>query len=175
MAANITATARIPRIVEAQDSVTRPNDTTQYAAGDPISDNATTPTAAGYFTFDFAGQPGAGYRFLDFTAHKSTNATTGADFDLLLFTTLPALAGFEDNAACAITDAEMLECKGVVRFTNGAWTNVITGAVQTVAFERGIVPTSASSTVYGILMNASTYTPAAQEVFTITAHAVQEN
>ena len=175
MAANTTTQARRSRIVEAQDSVTRPNDTTQYTAGDPISDNATTPTAAGYFVFDFAGQVGAGLRLLDFTAHKSTNATTGADFDLLLFTALPALAGFEDNAACAITDAEMQDCKGVVRFTNGAWTNVITGAVQTVSFERGVVLASTSSILYGILINASTYTPAASEVFTITAHAAQEN
>lgn len=174
MAANTNLVLGFPRIVEAQDSVTRPADTTQYAAGDALSDNASTPTAAGYFTLDFAGRTGGGYTIIDFTLHKSDADTTGADFDLLLFTTLPALAGFEDNAAIGITDAEFQECKGVVRFDADDWASVGTGNIQTVAKCIGIVPGASATAIYGILALAGTYTPASGEVFTLTAHAVQD-
>lgn len=173
MAANTNqAFSRFPHVIEVQDSVTRPADTTAYADGDAISDNATTPTAAGYFIFTFNHKAGGGLTFKDFTLHKSDHDTTNATFNLLLFTTLPALAGFEDNAAIAITDAEMLECKGVVNFPAASWVNVGTGDVMTVPSEICVVPASTGSTVYGILQAGAGYTPASGEIFTVTAHAM---
>lgn len=172
MAAQTNSIVRFGRMFEAQDSVTRPADTTAYTAGDAVSDNATTPTAAGYFALDFKGQAGGAFQLTDLTMHKSVANATNAAFDLLLFTTAPAFAGWEDNAAIAITDAEMLECKGVVRFVASGWTSVITGDIQTVTSQIVIVPTSASSTVYGILVASGAYTPTSGEILTITAHAV---
>lgn len=169
-----------PKVQEKQDSVTRPSDTTQYAAGDALSDNATTATSAGYFAITFDIIPQGGMTLIDFTLHKSDQDTTGADFDLLLFTTAPAFAGFEDNAASAITDAEMQDCKGVVRFASTAsgsspgWTNVGTGNAQTVSQPIGIVFAAGSSTVYGIIVLAGTYTPASAEVFTLTVKGIQD-
>lgn len=174
MAANATTVGKLPRTYEVQDSITRPNDTTQYAAGDAISDNATTPTAAGYFSLDFDSQDGAGIMLTDFTLHKSDQDQTSADIWLLLFTTLPALAGFEDNAALAITDAEMKECKAVVKFDADDWCNVATGDIQTVSKTVGVVFASGSSTMYGILVAGAGYTPAANEIFTLTVHGLQE-
>lgn len=163
-----------PKIQEKQDSVTRPSDTTQYAAGDALSDNATTATAAGYFALTFDVIPQGGIMLTDFTLHKSDVDATGADFDLLLFTTAPAFAGFEDNAAIAITDAEFQDCKGVVRFDADDWANVGTGNIQTVSKPIGIVFAAGSSTVYGILCLAGTYTPASAEVFTLTVKGVMD-
>lgn len=173
MAATTTTTPRIPRIVEAQDSVTRPTgNTTQYAAGDAISDNATTATAAGYFALDLLATQGS-VRITDLTLHKSDHDVTAATFWLLLFTTAPAFAGFEDNVALAITDAEMADCKAVVTFTAAGWANVVTGDVQTVVPNTpiGIVTAAGTSTIYGILVAGDTYTPADGEVFTLTVHA----
>lgn len=176
MAANTNQVQRTPRVVEAQDSVTRPNDTTAYTKADAISDNATTATAAGAFTLNLLTQNGGSARITDVTLHKSVTNVTNATFWLLLFTSLPAVAGWEDNAASAITDAEMLECKGMIPFAAASWAEVGTGDVQTVTLNTpiGIVCNSDSSTIYGILIAGAAYTPAANEVFTVTVHAVQD-
>ena len=174
MAANRNLVAGAPRIKEAQDSVTRPNNTTAYTAGDAMSDNATTATAAGAFTLDFEGLHQGGLTLLDFTMHKSDQDQANCDIFVLLFTTLPAVAGWEDNAASAITDAEMLECKGVVKFDADDWCNCGTGDVQTVPKPIGIVCASGTTTIYGIMIAGAAYEPGASEVFTLTAHAIQD-
>lgn len=174
MAGNRNLVPERPRIKEAQDSVTRPANTTQYTAGDAISDNATTPTAAGYFALDFEGLQQGGLTLLDFTLHKSDQDQTSADIFLLLFTTAPAFAGWEDNAALAITDAEMQECKGVIKFDADDWANVITGDIQTVSKPIGIVAAASTSTIYGIMVAGAGYTPGSEEVFTLTVHAIQD-
>jgi hypothetical protein len=174
MTANASAILATPRIVEVQDSITRPGNTTAYTAGDAMSDNATEPTAEGYFEFDLPCRKGGGVTLIDFTLHKSAQGQTAAKFALLLFTTLPALAGFEDNAAVAITDVEMKECKGVVVFNADEWANVATGDVQTQAKCIGIVSAAASVKVYGILVAQDAYTPGNAEVYTLTAHAIQD-
>lgn len=179
MTANANHVARLPSVWEAQDTVTRPaGNTTQYTAGDAISDNATTATAAGYFALDFkTGQLGGSILLTDLTLHKSDHDVTTADIGVLLFTVVPAFAGWEDNAALAITDAEMQDCKGVVSFTAAGWVNVITGDIQTVAAASGagigIVFPAGSSTLYGIMVAIGAYTPADAEVFTLTAHAMR--
>lgn len=177
MAGNASLVGPLPRTYEVQDTVTRPSgNTTQYTDGDAISDNATTPTAAGYFALDFKTLSG-GYGSVlltDFTLHKSDHDDTLAAIDVLLFTTAPAFAGWEDNAALAITDAEMQECKGVVRFTAADWTNVVTGDVQTVSKTIGIVFPANSTTLYGIMVAQDGYTPGDGEVFCLTAHAIQD-
>lgn len=174
MAENTNAVGVTPRTVEAQDSVTRPSDTTAYAAGDAISDNATTATAAGYFALDFKGRPGGGLMLTDFTLHKSDQDQTNADIWVHLFTTAPAFAGFEDNATLAITDAEWKEHKGSVKFDADDWANVGNGDTQTVSKTIGIVPASDSSTIYGIMSAGAAYTPGSGEIFTLTAKGVQD-
>ena len=175
MAANTSTSKTRPKLYEAQDSVTRPANATQYAIGDALSDNATTATAAGVFTIPLGLPKGECALFTDFTLHKSDDDVTAADFDLLLFDTIPAFAGFEDNAACAITDAEMLTCKGVVRFVTTAvgdspgWTRHGTGNIQTVRKPIGFIPTANETNLYGIIVLAATYTPASGEIFTLTA------
>ncbi len=162
-------------IYEVQDSVTRPaGNTTQYTAGDAISDNATTPTAAGAFTFAFGTGNGRGVEFTDFTMHKSDADATTADFTLLIFDALPAFAGWEDNVASAITDAEMLNCKLTVNFVAAGWKSVITGDVQTIYTRGCVVMAPTSSTLYGILIASAGYTPADAEVYTVTIHGVHE-
>jgi len=176
MAENVSDVRRFPRTYECQDSITRVADTNQYAAGDVISDHVTTPTAGAYFTLDFktTAQGYGSVMLTDFTLHKSDHDVTSATFWLLLFTTLPTLANLDDNVQCAITDAEMLECKGSVTFAAADWQNVVLGDVQTVSKNIGIVMASASSIVYGVLLAGDTYTPASAEVFTLTAHAIQD-
>ena len=103
MTGHVSEVIRQPRTYEVQDSVTRVADTNIYTIGDTISDVVTTATAAGVFTLDFKTQA-QGYgsvMFTDFTMHKSDLDVVAASFALLLFTTLPALAGLGDNEAVA--------------------------------------------------------------------------
>ena len=176
MAANATRVPGTPRTYEAQDSITRPADTNQYAAGDVISDHTTTPTAGGYFTLSFPGYA-AGYgsvMLTDFPLHKSDHDVTNASFAVLLFTTLPTLLNLDDNGQCAITDAEMLECKGAVSFGASGWINAALGDVQTVSQNMGVVMGEDSTVIYGVLLAADTYTPANAEKFTLTVHGIQD-
>lgn len=172
MAVRRNETVGTPKIEMAQASVTRPNDTTAYAAGDGIADATTTATSAGYFSLDFGHRQGGGLTLLDFTLHKSTHNVTLATFWLLLFDTVPALTGFDDNAQLAITDAEMLTCQGAIIFPAASWVNVVLGDIQTVSQSVAFVPTSSAKIVYGILVAGDGYTPTAQEVFSVTAHAI---
>lgn len=175
MAENLNKRVTLPRIIECQDTVTRVSgNTTQYTAGDAISDNATTPTTAGYFTLDFATVKGGSVMLTDFTLHKSDHDVTAATFWLFLFDALPVLTGFEDNVALGITDAEMKNVKGCVTFAAADWQNATLGDIQTVSKTIGIVFADGSSTLYGVLVAGDTYTPADGEVFTLTVHAVQD-
>ncbi len=182
MAANTNTVSRPGRTIEVQDSVTRPNDSTQYAVGDAISDNATTATAAGAFTLDFGVEAGSGVAITDLTLHKSDTDLTAATFTLLLFDALPALAGWEDNGASAITDLEMQNCKAAFTFpaaaaaSSGGFLACGTGDIQTITPNTPVrvVLASGSRTLYGILLAGATYTPAANEVFTLTVHAVPD-
>jgi len=174
MAANTTTSVSRynPPVVEMQDTITRLANATAYVIGDIISDHATVPTAAGYYTFDTKHKKGASVRFTDFTFYKSDTDTTNAAFDLLLFTTLPALANLDDGEPAKITDAEMLFCKGRIRFAAGtSWSTLILGDLQTVRAQTDVVLLSTSAIVYGVLTAAAAYTPASGEILTITAHA----
>lgn len=153
-----------------QDTVVRPSaDHAAYTIGDAISDNATA-TAAGAFAILTRGEPGCSGKFVSFTLYKTQPLATNAAFSLLIFDTQPAVAGFNDNAACAITDAEFLTCLGQVQFPSTGWTGAaaMAGNVQTVSKEVGFVCTSASSTLYGILIADAAYDPVASEEFTLT-------
>jgi len=176
MAVRVNADVSRHAVKMAQDSVTRPANATQYAVGDALSDNATTPTAAGYFTLPLVRRKGGGGKIISATLHKSDDDVTTAAFDVLLFDTVPALAGFEDNAAIAITDAEMKTCQGVLRFTAAGWARHGTGDTQTVTPESpiGFVCVSTEMNLYGITALQGTYTPASAEVFTLTAFSVPD-
>ncbi len=171
MAVNENPVTSFPRVVEAQDSVTRPNNTTAYTAGDAISDNATTPTAAGYFALDVDG---GGVTFTTFTLHKSDQDQTNCAITVLLFTVPPAFAGWEDNAASAITDAEMLNCRAAIPFTAAGWSSCGTGDIQTVALTVPLVCAAGVEVVYGIMIAQAAYEPGASEILTLTASGVKD-
>jgi hypothetical protein len=173
VAQNTTKNPRLPRTFMVQGSITRPSgNTTQYTAGDAISDNATTPTSAGYFSFDAGLAAGMSFRLTDFTLHKSDSDLTTPDIGLMLFSTRPALAGFEDNVALAITDAEMKECQGTLVFST--YRTIGTGDISTVSQNLGFVLAPTDTIMYGLLYAVGGYTPADGEVYTVTIHGVHE-
>lgn len=150
-------------------SFTRPADTTQYSAGDAVSDNATTPTAATFVLTGMAGISRGGGKITGVWLHKSDQDLTGADFDVYFFDTQPAAAGWEDNAAIAITDAEWKQCVGFVQLTAAAdGVSVVTGDLfgktnLDIAYQCA----SGSTSLYPVIVARGTYTPASGETFTL--------
>jgi hypothetical protein len=91
-------------------SMTRPADTTQYGAREVFSDNA-----GGLFVFkDIARMAGYGGQITGAILADSTSETVKPQVELWLFRKPPALVA--DNAAIAFTDADVLECIGIIQF-----------------------------------------------------------
>ena len=112
-------------VVTVTTSYTREANTTAYAAGDAVSDSATTPSA---LTFAAVARANAGSgRILSATMLDSIVPTTLGFFKLWLFVGTPVIpdsgAAFDDNVAFALPDVEMdgtnNRCVGVISFA--AW------------------------------------------------------
>lgn len=155
-------------------SFTRPSDTTQYTAGDGVSDNTTSATSATFTLKSMGPIGGMGGIIHSVTLHKSDDDLTGADFDVYFFKAQPVNTGYEDNAAIAITDAEWQNCVGFVSFV---------GSTDGRSVQNGNVycktnldlPYEVADTdlaLYFVVVARGTYTPASAEVFTLTVGAV---
>lgn len=151
-------------------SVTRPADTVAYSAGDVVSTTTGVPVA---MTFaNIGGEMSRGGKLYSATLINSVAAATKPDIDLYLFDVSPVIAA--DNAAWTPTDAEMLNCLGVVAFTganfkvgngNGIIHNLVNPGLPFVCAVRDL---------YGVMVARSGYTPTATEVFTIRLGVQQD-
>lgn len=152
---------------------TRPSDTTQYSAGDGVSDATTTATAA-TFVLPSMAHVGMGGIIKSVMLHKSDDDLTGADFDIYFFDTQPVATGWDDNAALAITDAEWKNCIGFVALTGSSdGRSVTTGNVYNKTnLDLPYECVAASNSLYVVVVARGTYTPASGEVFTIRVGAV---
>lgn len=163
-------------IVVASDTFARPNDTTTYAAGDAVSDSTSTPTP-----LTFAGvahRQGRGgilqavHVILGaYTAAGSPGSLSG---HLMLFSEAPAAAGFDDNAATAITDAELENVVAVVAFdldngSPGTASAGDSGSQMVTVGNLGIPFRCAAddTDLYGVLVASNAYVPVAQQDITV--------
>ena len=159
----------------------RPNNTTQYTAGDVI-DDVTLPAQV---VFDnaarFAGGTG---RITDalFTSSANGTGVLAGDFEFWLFDTVVA-AHEVDNVAFTPTDADLLNLVGIVQFTTGTvFEGTLTaGAGGNVAYmaARTFLPigfkcVALSKDLYGTLVVRNAYTPVANEIFTIRLNVEQD-
>jgi hypothetical protein len=157
---------------------TRPSDTTQYTAGDGVSDATTTATAATFVLPNMGAMAGMGGVIRSLTLHKSDDDLTGADFDVYFFKAQPVATGWDDNAAIAITDAEWANCLGFVSFvgsTDGRSVqngNIYCKSNLDLPYECGTDTTTVVAPLYFVVVARGTYTPASAEVFTLTVGAV---
>lgn len=146
-------------------SFTRPNDTTQYAAGDLVA-NSTTAGSVAQMSWAFQNQ----IWIRKVRIHKSDPDVTGAAFRLWLHNDSAVTFSNGDNGAASIATstlaiADVLDGLDVTvdASLGGA------GDLGFATFDRGIYLTP-SNTVYGFLEARGTYTPGAQEVFTVTLY-----
>ena len=148
-------------------SVVRPNDTTQYTIGDVISDAAGTLLRFG--TDGYCSDLHSAILI------DSSAETTKLNADLFLFDTAPVVVG--DNSPAAFTDAEMKTLLCVIPFygtnfklggvtLNGMIPWVGNSLIAGVSLDRATICTH-GGIVYGVLVARNTYTPVANEEFTV--------
>lgn len=147
--------------------ITRPSDTTTYAALDQID----STTASTGFTFASAvRQNGGSGRIIGAEIMMSTAATLKLVGTLFLYSAMPTLSA--DNAATSVTDAQNRTCLGIIQFANPsiAGANVIYN-VQ--GLNIPIVAGSATTSIFGVMQANNAYVPASAEIIDVTLFIAQ--
>jgi len=144
-------------------TITRPADTSQYAAGDVIGDVG----GSGVMTITGAARVNGGSGMISsVTVIHSVPPGTAANLELWLFDTAPA--GIADNAAWAPSDAEAKRLLGFLDLDNTPLTTTLNCIYRVLSHNP--VPfkcLTGSKDLYCVLVERGTRTPAASEVFTI--------
>lgn len=154
--------------VTVQTDVTRPADTTAYAAGDAISNSTTAPTTGGFTLTNAARKSGGSGIITDMTVSSSNDPATRLSGEVFIFN--QAVTNINDNTAFAVSDTEIKTCVGVVPFS------LFDAGNNTFAHMTGlnILFTCVGSANLRFLLRArNAYTPASSEVITVTAKIVQ--
>lgn len=146
--------------------ITRPADTTAYAAGDAISNSTSAPTAGG-FTLTGAGIVSGGAGIITDLVIASSKPAGGLQGEVWIFDS--AVTAINDNAAFAISDAEIKTLVAVVPFTTIAGTNNSQACVDV---WKGYVCNGSANLRY-LVRAAAIYTPDSAEVITVRGKTIQ--
>lgn len=147
--------------------ITRPADTTAYAANDALSDSTSAPTSGG-FTFTSAGRKSGGSGIITDMWICSSNATGGQQGEVWIFDS--AVTNVNDNAAFAISDSEIKTVVAKIPYTTVADTNNAGAHVQNLAIGYTCV---GSANLRFLVKIKSAYTPVASEVTTVRIKCIQ--
>ena len=141
---------------------TRPNNTTQYTAGDNIG-NSTGSLLTFYNVVNGNGGNGI---VVDAVCSVSVAQSTKPNLRLYLFDGTSTVTGAVDNAKWAPTDADMKNYIGHAEFSS--WElgtgNIVCRDDQ---INAPFTCLSSSKNLHGILVERSTYTPVASEAWKV--------
>jgi len=148
--------------------ITRPADTTAYAANDALSDSTSAPTAGG-FTFTNAARASGGSGIItDAIITTAADAATLLQGEIWLFNT--SVTNINDNAAFAVSDAEIKTCVGKIAFTlEDAGNN---GFFHATNLNIGFT-CSGSANLRFLVKVKNAYTPVSAEVLTFVIKVLQ--
>ena len=155
-------------------SVTRPADTTTYAAGDVVTNSTTSPAV---ITFDAVARANAGNGIvIGAVMIDSANQSTKGQFELWLFDT--SFTPDNDNSAFTPTDAETETLIGIVQFNNWFSGDATAGAGgNAVCPVQGLsIPFTCGASVddiFGIIVVRNAYVPVSAEKFTVRLQVIQ--
>lgn len=144
-------------------SITRPADTTAYAANDALSDSTSAPTTGGFTITNAARVSGGSGYITDMIVVSSNPASTPLQAEVLIFDT--AVTAVNDNALLVYSDAEALTLVAVIPFTMTA----IASTNNNYAHVQGpptLFTTSGSANLRFLVRVKNAYTPANAEVLT---------
>jgi hypothetical protein len=152
-------------------TLTRPNDTTAYAAGDQVADSTSAPTI---LTFSNCGRTSGGSGVIvGATLIDHSNQATAPDLELWIFNT--TATPNNDNAAFAPSDNTADTCIGVIHFTASyAGDSATSGNKFYDAGPFSIPYVCTTTDLYGMLVVRNAYTPTAQEVWKVALRLLQD-
>lgn len=154
--------------VTVSTDVTRPADTTAYAANDAISDSTSAPTSGGFTLSNIARKSGGSVLITDIIVTSSNDPATPLQGEIFLFNT--SVTNINDNAAFAVSDSEIKTCVGRVGFALEDVGNNDFYHAQNVNI---LATCSGSANLRFLLRAKNAYTPASAEVLTVTVKALQ--
>jgi hypothetical protein len=156
-------------IVFATQTITRPADTTAYAAGDQVADSTSAPTV---LTFTHMSRyPTARGSIKKVSILSSAYVATAPDFELWLFDT--TMTPNNDNAAFAPTDAVVATRVAIIpvniafvgNATAGAGGNQVLESDPEVEYHYRTA--EGTNSLFGCLVVRNAYVPVSGEIFTI--------
>ncbi len=139
-------------------TITRPNDTTAYAAGDLVA-NDTTAGNVTPFSWDLSGAA-SGCRVRQVNVIKSAAGVTNASFRVWLFNASKAVTNGDNGAIAPTTMASFIGS-----LTGSASLGGTAGAVCQCVADVGEIWPGKAGTLYALLEARGAYTPGAQETF----------
>lgn len=148
--------------------VTRPADTTAYAANDALSDSTSSPTSGG-FTFSNAARASGGSGIItDAIITTSADASTLLQGEIWIFNT--SVTNINDNSAFAVSDSEIKTYVGKIPFVmEDAGNN---GSYHATNLNIGFT-CSGSANLRFLVKVKNAYTPANAEVLTFVIKGLQ--
>jgi len=154
--------------VTVSTDITRPADTTAYAANDALSDSTSAPTSGG-FTFTSAARASGGSGIItDAIITSSADAATLLQGEIWIFDT--AVTNINDNAAFAVTDTEIKTLVGKIPFTLEDAGNNGSAHVQNLSI--GFTAVGSANLRYLVKVK-NAYTPESAEVLTVRLKIIQ--
>lgn len=156
-------------IVTCTTDITRPADTTAYAAADCLSDSTTVPTSGG-FTFTGAARATGKSGIITDLMVTSSNPAGNLAGEVWVFDS--SVTNVNDNAAFAISDAEVKTLIAKIPFYLVAGTNNATGHTRNLNI--GFTTVGSANLRYLIRVGAA-YTPISAEVITCRLKIMQVN
>lgn len=166
---------RVRGTVGGATTLTRPADTTAYAAGDEISNSTSQASAAPFIFANVARSAGGGGIIRSILITSSDNAAAFAPA-LWLFTAAPTMVG--DNAAWALKAADAAAVinaptpddtfrRSIGSAAGDTASLFFLGGPNTLFSEIAYQCASTSTSIYGVLL-ADVYTPLSAGTFTVT-------
>jgi len=147
-------------VFRSYDSIARPANVTQYALNDVVN-----MTASRMFKFNkMAPCKGMPFYILKAILLSTNVPTVAGTFNLHLYRSEFAIAA--DNAAFAPSLIDSLGLMGTIVFDTAFKTSVLTYYYPSDFTYMFAIPSSSEDSVYGVLTDGSTYTPASGEQFT---------
>lgn len=153
-------------IIAPNDSFTRPANTTQYADGDLVANNATAGSVTPLkFSMHGLGRAGMIRRA---RIYKSATSATAATFSIHLFDSAPTVANGDNGAFSVSANIDSWLGKIAVDMSSGSEAGASAGLTQvSAAVAIPISKPIAGGVIYGLIEVNGTYTPASAETFTV--------
>ena len=152
--------------------ITRPNNTTAYAAGQLLANSTTAGSVTPFvFTHDSVVQPVQVSRFI---MRSSNDTVTNKNYQLYIFSRSPTVTN-GDGAAFAVTGPNGTDNLGGVYGstaavnTGGGSINYFYPLAADGTFANGWIPQAFQLPFFALIKVSAAYTPTAQETFDISA------